>query len=68
MNPSDETFKPGDVVELKSGSIPMTVTSAERGYVWVTWFTKDDPQEGRFLAAVLQPASDDPQLIVDADF
>ena len=68
MSPSDETFKPGDVVEFKSGSIPMTVTSAERDYVWVTWFTKDGPQKDHFVAAVLQPVSDESHQIMDADF
>ena len=33
-----ETFKPGDVVKLKSGGPSMTVTGCEQGLVSVAWF------------------------------
>lgn len=35
-------FKPGDVVTLKSGGPPMTITHVERNDAWCEWFNRTD--------------------------
>nr|BFD33777.1 hypothetical protein GTC16762_33960 [Pigmentibacter ruber] len=41
-------FKVGDVVQLKSGSVNMTVTSIEKDRIWCKWFNsaRDFPEGG----------------------
>ena len=55
-------FKVGDVVRLKSGGPPMTVTSIESGendggyVVFCIWFnTKGNEKSGHYPAAALVP-------------
>ena len=49
------SFKVGDVVQLKSGGPIMTVSSeaGNRGEVGCTWFDKDDPKSRDFPAETL---------------
>lgn len=35
---ADETFKAGDIVELKSGSPKMTITFVSEDYAFCTWY------------------------------
>jgi uncharacterized protein YodC (DUF2158 family) len=54
-----EQFKPGDVVELKSGGPKMTVEEVdeEAGGVFCTWFDEgNQPQQRNFIAATLKKA------------
>ena len=52
------TFKVGDVVILKSGSPPMTVTAVEGDQVTCVWFehvgTKNQKKSGTFPATTLK--------------
>ena len=51
----EKTFGPGDIVELKSGGPPMTVTNAEDDVIEATWFTgAGEHRAGNFDPAVLQ--------------
>ena len=52
-----EEFKPGDVVELKSGSVPMTIERKARtdDDEWVClWFDGATRREGHFPSDVLK--------------
>jgi uncharacterized protein YodC (DUF2158 family) len=55
-----QIFKPGDVVQLKSGGPKMTVTQAEDDVVgtptvWVAWFDqKGEPKEGAYPETAVQ--------------
>jgi uncharacterized protein YodC (DUF2158 family) len=58
-------FKVGDVVRLKSGGPPMTVTSVESGedevgyVVFCIWFNaKGNEKSGHYPAATLMPATE----------
>ena len=53
---SDENpWKPGDVVQVKSGGPPMTVAGEdELGMVICEWFVGSNPQSKTFNAAVLK--------------
>jgi uncharacterized protein YodC (DUF2158 family) len=49
-------FKAGDVVKLKSGSLPMTISWVNQadGEAYCEWFdTKSEPQGRRYMMAVL---------------
>ncbi|MGH8037515.1 MAG: YodC family protein [Stenotrophomonas sp.] len=47
-------FKAGDVVKLKSGSLPMTIAWIKDGEAWCEWFdTKSEPQGRRFSLVLL---------------
>ena len=48
-----EGFKPGDTVELKSGSPLMTVTEVIGGMVHCTWFRGKENNQGMFPAVTL---------------
>ena len=55
-----DTFKPGDVVELKSGSPKMTVYMASDENVWCTWYdfnTFTWRERIKFEAAILKLSS-----------
>jgi len=54
-----DTFKPGDVVQLKSGGPKMTVTkvdnnAARKPTVWCVWFIGDRKESGAFEPSTLQ--------------
>lgn len=52
-----EQFKVGDVVQLKSGSVTMTIEEIdEDGDVSCVWFEGKQPQRGSFPVATLQRA------------
>ena len=64
-----EDFKPGDVVELKSGGVPMTTQhkpiSDHDEWICV-WFDGATRQEGRFQSESLkkhEPGSADPRNV-----
>jgi len=54
-----DSFKPGDVVRLKSGGPAMTITGkAPRTGGWVVvWFSGDKTQTDAFPNDLLEPAS-----------
>jgi uncharacterized protein YodC (DUF2158 family) len=57
-------FKPGDVVQLKSGGPKMTVVTAKPGEVFCSWFHSGEmkPLTSGFIPDVLRataPPSDD---------
>ena len=54
-----DQFKPGDVVTLKSGGPPMTVTKREGGRVWCEWFDGKATQGRYFDEIALRPAKAD---------
>lgn len=50
-------FKPGDIVQLKSGGPAMTVagkSSFKEGYYNCTWFKGASKEHGEFLEATLK--------------
>lgn len=48
-------FKPGDIVQLKSGGPAMTVSSpTERGAYWCEWFKGASKERAHFEEEVLQ--------------
>ena len=47
-------FKVGDVVQLKSGSPPLTVSSIEGDWVTCTWFSGADVKRESFETAALR--------------
>lgn len=47
------SFKPGDTVQLNSGSPPMTVRVVEGDWVFCDWFEGTKKCEDKFLAATL---------------
>ncbi|WP_311267466.1 DUF2158 domain-containing protein [Sphingobium sp. WCS2017Hpa-17] len=56
---TENTFKAGDVVRLKSGGPTMTVTrvgeGAWVGTVWVSWFdSSNKPQSGEYPQEALE--------------
>lgn len=54
----DNNFKPGDIVELKSGGPDMTISSIENGSVFCQWFdSKSEPQGRSYTLAVLKLSS-----------
>ncbi len=48
-----ETFKPGDVVRLKSGGPQMTVSRVDNGRVLCEWFADKKHEHAFFDVAVL---------------
>ena len=64
-NQSNREFKRGDVVMLKSGGPPMTVTNAYKGHIIVVWFDKMDRREVACFEAEFLDYSY-PQLSPDA--
>lgn len=59
---TENVFKAGDVVMLKSGGPKMTVTSVGEeswtGTVWVSWFdSSNKPQKGDYPQESLEPAN-----------
>ena len=51
----DNPWKPGDLVQVKSGGLPMTVASIEMGMVICEWFDKDHKQaSGVWSPSVLE--------------
>lgn len=56
-----DTFKPGDIVELKSGSPKMTVVMvSNEGNVWCTWYdfnTNTWREQIKFQSVILKQAS-----------
>jgi uncharacterized protein YodC (DUF2158 family) len=49
-------FKPGDVVIVRSGGVPMTVSKIEGDEVHCQWLdAKQKAQKGSFDSAVLKP-------------
>lgn len=60
---SEKTFKPGDVVRLKSGGPNMTVSFEEDDSVACQWFSGaklDKLEHARFAPATLEPAPTSP--------
>lgn len=54
-------MQPGDQVQLKSGGPIMTVESVSGVNVACIWFdTTSQPQTRMFVAATLEPFTDDP--------
>jgi uncharacterized protein YodC (DUF2158 family) len=51
-------FKKGDTVRLKSGGPLMTVTNAEKGRVWVSWFDKSENEKSSVFNAEALDADD----------
>lgn len=55
-----QDFKPGDIVQLKSGGPPMTVASHDasmgKGTVRCQWFAGKKMESGYFPADSLEPA------------
>jgi uncharacterized protein YodC (DUF2158 family) len=57
---AEKPFKPGDVVVLKSGGPPMTVSQCDQDSfggemtVWCSWFEKNKPMKDTFPAAVVK--------------
>ena len=52
---TDQPFKVGDVVTLKSGDLPMTVNDIEGDDIDVTWFDGDgNVKKDRFSRHVLE--------------
>lgn len=65
-------FKPGDVVQLKSGSPLMTVSEivtdrAGVNKVVVSWFDNNEPKNSHFVAAMLEPYKESSGDIGDDD-
>lgn len=63
-------FKSGDVVELKSGSLPMTIKSVnpESGIAYVSWFDFDAcPFHSEFPFTALKLTDEDWHSIIDDD-
>lgn len=53
----DSNFKPGDVVELKSGGPDMTVSAIHEDSAYCEWFDhKNEPQARMYVLAVLKPS------------
>jgi uncharacterized protein YodC (DUF2158 family) len=48
-----DSFKVGDVVQLKSGGPMMTVEEVEERTVFCIWFDKTERKAGRFNPATL---------------
>ena len=46
-------IKPGDVVELKSGSLPLTVGEVQGDYAICYWFDRDELKQARIPMAAL---------------
>ena len=56
-----QTFKSGDIVQLKSGGPRMMLTSVDdRGYVRTAWFTGAMKEHGHFHLDALIGAPADP--------
>ena len=58
-----DTFRVGDVVQLKSGGPRMTVTSVDNDAagvptVWCTWFEGSNEKRGSWPAYAVQAAPD----------
>jgi uncharacterized protein YodC (DUF2158 family) len=51
---SENQWKPGDIVGVKSGGPSMTVARAEMGKVFCEWFDGKSPMTGEFTPAVLE--------------
>jgi uncharacterized protein YodC (DUF2158 family) len=49
-----EDFKPGDVVQVKSGGPSMTIASIEGGQALCQWFDKNTQKAGRFALETLE--------------
>ncbi len=48
-----DSFKIGDVVQLKSGGPFMTVSAVEDDSLYCIWFDKTEQKQGRFKPATL---------------
>jgi len=49
-----QTFKVGDVVQLKSGGPKMTISEIQsNGNAWCQWFINNEPKGGSFKQEVL---------------
>ena len=49
-----ETFKPGDVVKLKSGGPKMTVTATDLLYAYCAWFHDGEARSSAFPFVALE--------------
>lgn len=49
-------FKPGTVVQLKSGGPKLTVTAVKNENVWCSWFSGHEVKNHNFTAESLQEA------------
>lgn len=56
MTDEEPTFKPGQVVRLKSGGPSMTVSFEEHGLTACQWFTGPKLESAKFPATSLAPA------------
>jgi uncharacterized protein YodC (DUF2158 family) len=54
MSDGGSMFKPGDVVQLKSGGPLMTVTAIDHSGVVCTWFDKNNHKTATFPASTLE--------------
>jgi uncharacterized protein YodC (DUF2158 family) len=51
-----QTFKPGDIVQLKSGGPAMTISSSGSGDAYICeWFKGASKERAHFSEATLQP-------------
>lgn len=57
-----DSFKAGDLVQLKSGGPKMTVERVDRdGGVYAVWFAGAKREHAHFSSAALKPATDEPE-------
>ena len=59
---SENNFKAGERVRLKSGGPGMTVKAVEGQNVFTVWFEGTKHKESRFLAATLEYDDDAPAM------
>jgi uncharacterized protein YodC (DUF2158 family) len=52
---TENQWKPGDIVGVKSGGPSMTVARVEMGKVFCEWFDGQNPMRGEFTPVVLEP-------------
>jgi uncharacterized protein YodC (DUF2158 family) len=70
---AEQKFKPGDVVQLKSGGPKMTVTTVDKAYLsnvlsaWVEWFdAKNEPKSNVYAVEALrlyEPPDEGPVVV-----
>lgn len=55
---TDQSFKPGDVVQLPTTGPHMTVEEVDRGQCFCVWFEGRTVRRDNFPAACLRPAQE----------
>jgi uncharacterized protein YodC (DUF2158 family) len=56
MSESKQKFRPGDIVQLKSGGPIMTVDTEEKSEIGCLWFAESELRNGRFSPTSLKLA------------